>query len=133
METTQLSREAQIEKEEKIFRLLLRQLTDIQAQADKIISGNDSGPVIEDFARYSSDLKEYVERRVTDKSIREYARTIPDFNYMRLDFQFWKIILLPLWFFDAYRDYVLRRQIVEEVRTHRNKYASLEHLIRRLG
>jgi len=117
--------------EEKVIRLLIRQLVDIQMQAEKIMSGDNSGAAIENFARYSSDLKDYIERNVKDEEVRNFVENIQDLNYSKVHFQLWEFLILPLFWTMWVKDYLVRRQLTQQVRELRGSYASLEFLIKR--
>lgn len=73
--------------QEKAFSLLNRQLTDILANAERIINGNDSSEEVESFARYSSELKRYVSERIENDEFRKATNEIPDINYKRTQIQ----------------------------------------------
>lgn len=111
---------------EKVIRLLKRQLTDIQIQAEKIVAGDNSAAAIENFARYSSDLKDYIERYVSDEEVRACAENIYDLNYSRVHFRLWEFLVLPLYWTMLVRDYYIRRQLTQQVNGLRGRYASLE-------
>jgi hypothetical protein len=117
-------------EQEKVIRLLLRQLTDIQAQADKILSGSKSDESVEGFSRYSGDLKEYVAKNVKNERINSFVAEIPDVNYSRNQVKFWQYLVLPAWCFVLYENIVAKNRTVEEISTVRGKYARLELLIK---
>jgi hypothetical protein len=112
--------------------LILRQLKDIQSQADKILSGDKSDGAIEGFSRYSSDLKDYIAKNISDTSIHSYLMEIPDINYSRSQVKFWQYIILPLWWLVLYKDNVVKNRIIEKIHTVKGKYAHLELFIKGL-
>ncbi|MBL4586260.1 MAG: hypothetical protein JKX84_04270 [Flavobacteriales bacterium] len=114
--------------QQKSLSLLNRQLTDIQASAENILSGNDSAEAIESFARYSLELKKFVSERIEKESLKKAASEIPDINYRRNKTQVWQYLILPSWWISIYRDYQARQETKEEVITVRGKFASLQLL-----
>src|SRR6187551_1408876 len=84
-------------EEEKAIRLLLRQLKDIQAQAEKVMGGENSNADLENFARYSSELKNYISKNVSSAEIRSYVNDLPEINYSRSEIKLWQYIILPSW------------------------------------
>ncbi|MEO1054386.1 MAG: hypothetical protein AAFX87_27355 [Bacteroidota bacterium] len=118
--------------QEKAFSLLNRQLTDILANAERIINGNDSPEEIESFARYSNELKRYVNERIDNQEFIEATNGIPDVNYQRARIQLWQYVILPSWWISLYKDYQARQQTKEEVSIVRGKYASLQLLAKSL-
>ncbi|MCG8321656.1 MAG: hypothetical protein MI921_19290 [Cytophagales bacterium] len=114
--------------QEKAYALLSRQLTDILAAAERIINGNDSAEEIESFARYSFELKRYVNERIENEEFKKAANEIPDINYKRTQIQIWQYLILPAWWINLYKDYQARQKTKEEVNLVRGKYASLQLL-----
>lgn len=60
----------------KKAQLIERQLVDIQSQAETILSGQNSPENIETFARYSEELKKYIEDNSTNMEMVERVRRI---------------------------------------------------------
>ena len=116
-------------EQEKVVKLLLRQLKDIQIQADKILSGNNSSETIESFARYSTDLKEYIAKNVENKEVISYLAEIPNVNYSRNKFKPWLYLILPAWLYLYYKDIIAKNRSIEEISIVKGKYACLELLI----
>lgn len=57
-----------------------RQIIDIQAQADRIITRKLDIVAIEAFAQYHGEIKTYLTTHVTDDFISKFVQTIPDLN-----------------------------------------------------
>ena len=110
--------------------LLSRSLKDVQAQADRILSGEKSHETIRNFATYSIELKRYIEKNIDNENIRLYLAQIPDINHSRMEIKFWQFMILPLWWFELYKGYVAKEKSVAEVRVVREKYANLEMLLK---
>ncbi len=115
------------------LRLLLRQLRDVQAQADKIVSGESSQESIETFAQYSRELKDYVLTHVDSDEIRRHTSDIPDVNYARVMVSWWQFIIMPAWWIAMYNDYRSRERAIEDIVTVKGKYATLELMVRELA
>ena len=58
-------------------RNILRQITDIQIQADKITANASNATEIADFARYNEEIKAYLIQHVKDEFMLNYVREIP--------------------------------------------------------
>lgn len=116
----------------KAFDLLLRQIKDIQAQADKILQGEDSPEAIETFSRYSTELKRYIQQHVQSQEIMAYLKDLPEINYARVNISIWQYVLLPYWGIILYNDYQARNRAREEISLVRGKYGTLELLVRGL-
>ena len=114
--------------QEKAYALLNRQLTDILANAERIIIGNDSAEEIESFARYSLELKKYVNERIENEDFKKATNEIPDIDYKRAQIQIWQYLIFPAWWISLYNDYQARQKTKEEVNLVRGKYSSLQLL-----
>lgn len=118
--------------QDKAIRLLLRQLKDIQAQADKILTGEKSDETIETFARYSIELKDYILKNVESPEIKSYLKELPEINYSRTKIQVWQFFILPFWWIALYNDYQAKNKAIEEINMVKGKYATLEVLVKGL-
>lgn len=118
--------------QDKTLRLLLRQLKDIQAQADKILTGENSNESIETFSRYSNELKSYILKNIDSQEITSYLKDLPEINYTRTEIKLWQYLILPSWWISLYKDYQAKNQIIEEINLVRGKYATLELLVKGL-
>lgn len=120
---------SQVMDQQKALSLLSRQLIDIQSQADKILKGEDSPESIEGFARYSLELKNFINNKIENADLKKAACDISDINYQRTQIQLWQYILFPMWWISLYKDFHARKQTIEEVTQVRGKYASLYILL----
>lgn len=118
--------------QDKAIRLLLRQLKDIQAQADKILTGEKSDETIETFSRYSIELKDYILKNVESPEIKSYLKELPEINYSRTKIQVWQFFILPFWWIALYNDYQAKNEAIEEINMVKGKYATLEVLVKGL-
>jgi hypothetical protein len=119
-------------EQDKALRLLLRQLKDIQSQADKILTGENSNEAIETFAKYSSELKSYISKNVQLEEIKSFLTQLPEINYSRTQIKLWQYLILPSWWISLYKDYQAKNETITEINSARGKYATLELLIRGL-
>jgi hypothetical protein len=119
-------------EQDKALRLLLRQLVDIQAQADKITTGENSNEAIESFAKYSSELKSYISKNVEVEEIKSFLSELPEINYSRTQIKLWQYLILPSWWISIYKDYHAKNDAISEINSVRGKYATLELLVREL-
>jgi hypothetical protein len=119
-------------EQDKTLRLLLRQLKDIQAQADKIVTGENSNDAIETFSRYSSELKTYIAKNVESAEIKSYLTDLPEINYKRAEVKLWQYLILPSWWITLYKDYQAKNRTIEEINAVKGKYATLELLVKGL-
>jgi hypothetical protein len=119
-------------EQDKALRLLLRQLKDIQAQADKILIGENSNEMIEAFAKYSSELKSYILKNVESEEIKSYMTELPEIAYSRTKIKLWQYLILPNWWITFYKDYQAKNETIEEINSLKGKYATLELLIKGL-
>jgi hypothetical protein len=115
---------------DKSLRLLLRQLKDVQAQADKILTGENSNEAIESFARYSIELKEYILKNISSNEVKSYLTELPEINYSRTDLKLWQYLILPSWWITLYKDYQAKNRTIQEINAVRSKYATLELLVK---
>jgi hypothetical protein len=120
-------------EQDKTLRLLLRQLKDIQVQADKILAGENSNEVIETFAKYSVELKGYISKNVESQEIKSYLTDLPEINYTRAKIKLWQYLILPSWWVTLYNDYQAKNRTIEEITLVKGKYATLELLVRGLS
>jgi hypothetical protein len=131
-----LSRRFEISMEQdKSFRMLLRQLKDVQAQANKILSGDDSEEAIENFSKYSIEMKSYILKNVESQEIKSYMAELPEIKYSASKVKLWEyfvLFILPTWWITLYRNYQAKSKAKEEINIVKGKYATLELLIKGL-
>ena len=115
---------------EKSTRLLLRQLKDIQAQADGILNGRDSDTEIETFARYAVDLKKYILENDSPFEAKLQLSELPDVDYSRPKIRIWQYVVFPIWWVALYQDYIQKQKALEDIRIVKGKYASIELIVK---
>ena len=112
-------------------KLLSRSLKDVQAQADRILSGDKSHEAIRNFANYSVELKKYIAKNIDNETIIRYLTQIPDVNHSRVEIKLWQfLILFPIWWYSLYKNYMAKKKSIDEVRLAREKYANLEIMLK---
>jgi hypothetical protein len=122
-------------KDNKSVRMLLRQLKDVQAQADKILSGDDSEEAIESFSKYSIEMKSYILKNVESQEVKSYAAELPEIKYSASKVRVWEyfvLFLLPTWWMTLYKEYQAKNKAKKEINFAKGKYATLELLIKGL-
>jgi hypothetical protein len=119
------------DEKEKKLRLMLRQVADVQMQAEKILAGDKLRANVETFARSCSELNDYIRKHEDRKEVIETLDEIPEINYRKfLDYRayFWVMILLSgiatwwIWVVMASR----RNAVLNQIRAAKEKYAALE-------
>ena len=114
-------------------KLLFRSLKDVQAQADRILSGDKSHEAIRSFAHYSVELKKHIAKNVEDEHIKHYLIQIPDIKHSRTEIKLWQFIIclmLPVLWVSLYQIYKTREKSIAEVRVAGEKYANLEIMLK---
>jgi len=109
----------------------LRQIRDVQVQADKLISENVSMSDLEAFDRYSLELKNFLLERVVEADILQAVREIPSVETSvkpESFFQFFLSLISSL--VRGGLESKATIEAKESVRDVRNKYASIEFLMR---
>jgi hypothetical protein len=117
---------------EDTLRLVIRQLRDIQAQADKILTGDNSSEAIEGFARYSTELKNFISKHYDYANVQAYLTELPKINYAKTQVKLWQYLLLPSWWISLYHDYRARNKAMDAIRLTKDKYATLTLLLKGL-
>lgn len=117
-----------------------RQLTDIQLQAKKLVSGNPEDEELMAFRNYNEDLKHYLLINTEDEEIRSLINEIPDALYVQEEtssIPLYAIIILALLTLGLFAIYIhhltgMRRTrlIQQNIHTIRGKYASIEFLMK---
>ena len=117
-------------EQDKYMKLLLRQVKDIQVQADKIVGGDNSAQSIENFARYSNELKAFILSKINNEGLRNCTKDLAEIKYSKIQFRLWQILVLPLWFVYLYKDYIKKGEIIRKINMSKSKYATIEMIIK---
>lgn len=116
-------------------RNILRQITDIQVQADRLIKGQADLTEIEDFAKYSYELKTFLTRNIQDDFIQKYVKDIPilDLDEESQDADGFINNLLYFFggLFGAYSiEQRKKAEALDVIRDIKGKYASAEFMLK---
>ena len=103
--------------------LLERQLMDIQSQADKILRGDSSSEAIESFARYSEELKKYIEDNFSEPEIIKKVRQIEIIKYKRNRIKVWHIATLSFWIVLLIH-YTAKQKSIQEIGRVKGEWSS---------
>lgn len=110
--------------------LLIRQINDLCVQAERLTRGRPSSEELENFARFSEELKEYILSNVEQDDVRILVAEIPVIKYSRMEIKLWYYLIWAVWIVQFAKDYVARNRTLAEVAEVRNKYTKLEFIIR---
>lgn len=118
---------------------VLRQIKDIQMQCEAIIVSKEALSTFQDLEKYSREIIKYLEENVTDETLLSHIAGIPHLNpnLVRKE-QYWfeRIIFFIAIIISAgtLASYFNTRQeneeMLDQIRELKNKYASLEFLLK---
>lgn len=112
-------------------RNIVRQVVDIQTQAERLISQKAEETDIELFSQYNRELKSFLISNIKDEFVLNYVKKIPDLDMMELDKGgsfFEKLIGLLS---NGYSNDRMRNdRALDLIREIKNKYASAEFMIK---
>ena len=115
-------------------RNILRQIADVQQQAERLISTNAEQHEIEDFSKYNEEIKSYLLENVKDNFILKRINEIPSINFNTLEIKDNFLILIFSIFSGGLAAYYRRIERTKEalavVREIRGKYASAEFMLK---
>ncbi len=115
-------------------RNILRQITDVQVQAERLIRERADINEIEQFSSYSNEIKEYLINTIDDEFILNYIREIPDLNLDEIESNKGIIPFLLNLIAGGLGTYSTERNksdnALKIIRDIRGKYASAEFMIK---
>ncbi|MRH99199.1 hypothetical protein GH721_01520 [Kriegella sp. EG-1] len=116
-------------------RNILRQITDIQVQADRLIKGQGDLTDMENFGRYSLELKTFLTENIQDNFILKYDNQIPTLDLDEESEITDGFIYSILYFFDGILGvYSLEQKkkakAINVIRDIKGKYASAEFMLK---
>ncbi len=116
-------------------RNILRQITDIQVQADRLIKGQADLTEIEDFAKYSYELRTYLTTNIKDDFILKYVNEIPildlDAESENADGFLESLLYFFGGLFGAYSlEQKKQAEALDVIRNIKGKYASAEFMLK---
>ncbi len=109
--------------------LLLRQLKDIQKQADLILSGQNSASAIEQFSSYSEELKGYILKYVTQPEIVDRVKNIQKINFKKSSIRLWQLLTFSFWLVWLIQQRGKQR-CIKEISLIKNQYSMIDFLLR---
>ena len=110
---------------------VLRQIKDIQHQANKLSKGATNTVEIENFAKYSAEIKEYLQLHVTEPEILKYVNQIPEVAENKVTVQKGLLaILIPNIFLHWYYEKSYIDEAKNQIAIFQAKYASIEFLLK---
>ncbi|MEK6153113.1 hypothetical protein WIW50_07630 [Flavobacteriaceae bacterium 3-367] len=113
---------------------VLRQVTDIQVQADQLIKNNADLTEIANFAQYSHELKKYLHEHVKDDFILNLINEIPILDLDEPDEETGFFDSLLYFFGGLFGMYSLeqkrKNEALNTIRDIKGKYASAEFMLK---
>lgn len=116
-------------------RNILRQITDVQVQADRLIRSQADLTEIENFAKYSFELKTFLTKNIKDEFILKYVNEIPVLNLNEESELKEGAFFAILYFFGGLLGlYSLEQKkkadALNQIRDIKGKYASAEFMLK---
>ena len=119
----------EMDKKELVV-LINRQLIDILSQSERIVSGAVSIESLENFSRYSEELKTFINNNTSNAMILERVEQIPLIkvkNHSNLSFLFFLVDYLGIG--RLYTRIIIKRAITD-VKTAQGYYSSIQFLFK---
>ena len=113
---------------------IARQITDIQAQAERLIRTKANMIEIEQFAQYNDEIKSFLINNIDDEFVLKYVKDIPDLKINQIEAKT-GIITLLLGFMVGgwsaiYHEKQKERKALKTIRDIKGKYASAEFMLK---
>lgn len=111
---------------------ILRQLKDIQVQADNLSTNSDVGH-FNAFGQYAREIKTYVLAHYKDDFTQKLAEEIPDLDTSKIQVKYaWWIPLIAIFSGGAgfLKDHAAKKEALEIAQTVKAKCASIEFVLR---
>jgi hypothetical protein len=119
----------QSDKERK-YKLIRRQLNDIVAQIEKVKYSRYFRQEIQEFSKYSSELKNYILQNVTEREILEIANQITEIDINSFNRFYWYHYLIFPWYLTlSYNDLLAKDDILPILDSLKTKYNIMDQLI----
>jgi len=113
---------------------ILRQITDIQVQANRLIKEKVDLEQISQFALYTDEMKSFLLQTIKDDFIQNHIAEIPNLNLDENTRPTGILILLSFIMGGAGNSYYHDKQKIDHakkiIREIRNKYASIEFMLK---
>lgn len=115
-------------------RNIIRQIVDIQAQAERLITNDSDLIEIEDFAKYNHEIKLFLLQNIKDEFILKFINEIPDLKLDKIGSNEGVLAFIIAVFSNGMSSYYSEKQktsaALEIIRDIRGKYASTEFMIK---
>lgn len=116
---------------------IIRQITDIQAQAERLTKTKPGMAEVEQFAKYNDEIKSFLINNIDDDFILKYVKDIPDLNLSETETKTGVITLLFGLVFGGlfggvalFLDRQKAKQALTKVKRIGEKYASAEFMLK---
>jgi len=110
---------------------ILRQLKDIQFQADKIIDGNPSVEAIVGFGKYSEELKTFLKNHSKDEMVNKLIAEIPVISKNEINIKKGLLAMfLPSVLIYWYHEKEYIKETIPKIHLSKGKYASIEFILK---
>lgn len=116
-------------------RNVLRQIKDIQQQADRLIKRKANLNEIQDFSKYSSELKNFLVNNIKDEFILNYVSEIPVLDLNDENENISGLLTVILYYFGGWlgiygREEIKKDKALKTIKRIRDKYASAEFMLK---
>jgi hypothetical protein len=114
-------------------RNIIRQIVDIQAQAERLIRTKSNIVEIEQFAKYNNEIKSYLISNIDDEFVLKYVKDIPDLDINDVETKTRIITILLSLFVGGialYHEKQKSQRALKTIRDIKGKYASAEFMLR---
>lgn len=111
-------------------RNLLRQLKDIQNQADQLLKGKPGIVEVQNFIKYSDELKKYLENEVDLEEMNYLIKDIPTINIDAMMPKTWIVAFTPSIFSSFFYERRIVDQALTDIDIAKSKYASIEFIMK---
>ncbi|HEY5826543.1 MAG TPA: hypothetical protein VIT44_19365 [Cyclobacteriaceae bacterium] len=118
--------------QDEAIQLAIRQVKDIQVQAEKIVKGDKSNSAIQSFATYSVQLIDFIDQNIPSDEIKRYLKELPFVTYKPKYSTFWQYLIWPTWWITLYKDNNSKNKVIAEINDAQQKYLNLELLLKGL-
>jgi hypothetical protein len=113
---------------------IVRQVIDLQAQAERLIRTGGNMPEIEAFSQYNEEIKIYLLDHINDEFVLNYIKTIPSLDIDAIETKSGILTIIFGLFsggsFAAYNEKHKIEVALEQIKEISNKYSSYEMMIR---
>ncbi|MEL6864132.1 MAG: hypothetical protein AAFP19_06930 [Bacteroidota bacterium] len=110
---------------------ILRQVKDIQYQADKLLKGHPSLSDIKDFRRYAQEINTFLQKHIDIPEVHQLVDDIPSIKVDLIDLKTGLLFMimpavLVTWYYERRLINIAR----SDIQIAKGKYASIEFLLK---